>query len=303
MDTQTALPAAGQVPTATRLGPVHIAVTDAERAIAVWRDLVGLTLLSRQGREIVLGAGGKPLIVLESGAERPVVEGTSGLYHVALHVPARRDLAVVIARLFTSRFRNAPTDHLVTETTYLWDLDGNGIEVTFETPWRGDFVTVGGRRQGVTADGRPHSGKEAVDLESLFGELGANPDLREPLPPGTRVGHVNLHVSDLHAAQRFYTEALGFPARHLNPERGNGDVVLDYPPHIIAFNTWQGEGAPQPPPGSAGLRHFTVTMPDTASLSELHRRLTAAGAPVEAIGDGIETRDPAGNRLRIGVAG
>src|SRR5262245_25782118 len=141
------------VPKGTHLGPVHIAVTDAERALSVWRDMVGLTVLSRSPRELVLGAGATPLIVLHPGAKRSVVANTSGLYHVAIHVPSRRDLAVVIARLFQNRFRNSPTDHLVTETTYLWDHDGNGIEMTFETPWRGKFMGDDEGYYGITPDG------------------------------------------------------------------------------------------------------------------------------------------------------
>ncbi len=104
----------GLVPDSTRLGPVHIAVTEAERALSVWRDLVGLTVLEQDDKTITLGAGGTPLIVLETDAKRPVVPYTAGLYHVAIHVPTRKDLAVVIARLFARRFRNSPTDHLVT---------------------------------------------------------------------------------------------------------------------------------------------------------------------------------------------
>ena len=66
---------------------------------------------------------------------------------------------------------------------------------------------------------------EPVDMESLFAELGENPDLRAPLPAGTHVGHVNLHVSDLKAAQHFYARVLGFPARAFNAERGNADLL------------------------------------------------------------------------------
>src|SRR5258708_2050575 len=131
------------VPSTTPLGPVHIAVTEAERALSVWRDLVGLTVVSREDERISLGAGERTLVVLHADAKRAVVPNTAGLYHVAIHLPARKDLATAVARLFAKRFRNSPTDHLVTETTYLWDLDGNGIELTFETPWRGILTSDG----------------------------------------------------------------------------------------------------------------------------------------------------------------
>jgi catechol 2,3-dioxygenase len=228
-----------------------------------------------------------------------VVPHTSGLYHVAIHVPTRHDLAVAVARLFQRRFRNSPTDHLVTETTYLWDLDGNGIELTFETPWRGRLVFDNGRFEGIDSNGRPHSGREAVDLESLFGELKEGEDLDVPSPAGTRIGHVHVHVGDLDEAMRFYADTIGFGRQMLSRSFRMGDVVLDYPPHILAFNTWAGEGALQAPPDSAGLRWFTIEVPDGKALAEMRARLGRAGASLRETEGAVETADPSGNRLRV----
>ena len=127
------------LPLSTTLGPVHIAVTDRAKALAIWQDVVGLDLIAETGNALTLGAGGKPLIVLETGAVRPVVPRTIGLYHVAIHVPKRADLAQMAVRALQRNVRISPTDHLVSEAIYLWDLDGNGIEITFETPWRGSL--------------------------------------------------------------------------------------------------------------------------------------------------------------------
>lgn len=291
------------IPSATRLGPVHIAVTSGERALPVWRDIVGLTVLARADGTISLGAGNETLIVLHEGAARPVVPNHAGLYHVAIHLPTRRDLARAVARMVSARFPNSPTDHLVTETTYLWDPDGNGIELTFETPWRG---TLGGDGEiffGTTTDGRRHSGREAVDLDSLFSELQAGEDLMQPLPAGTRIGHVHVHVANLAAAMAFYNDVVGFRYQMMARKYRMGDVTLDYPPHILAFNTWAGEGAVQPPAGSAGLRWFTVLLPDGESLAALRGRLTASGSTVADVAGGFEASDPAGNRIRFAAAG
>ncbi len=291
------------VPAATRLGPVRIAVTDAEQALKVWRDLVGLTVLGRSPDEIRLGAGGETLIVLEPGATRPVAPRSLGLYHVAIHVPARKDLARAVARLFQARFRNSPTDHLVTETTYLWDHDGNGIELTFETPERGRLMTDGSDYFGIDTAGNRHSGRDAVDLESLFGELTPADDLSLPLPAGTRIGHIHLHVADLDATMRFYAETIGFERLMLARRIGMGDVTVGYQPHIVAFNLWAGAGARQPPEGSAGLRRFSIEVPTGDALAAVRRRLEAAGAPVRIIEGAVETTDPAGNRLTITASG
>jgi catechol 2,3-dioxygenase len=288
-----------KLPAATRLGPVHIAVTDAERALVIWRDLVGLAEISRDATGITLGAGSAPLVVLEPGAERAVVANTSGLYHVAIHVPTRKELARVTARFIANRYPNSPTDHLVSEAVYLWDLDGNGIEMTFETPSRGVMKSNGDEYYALTADGRRHSAREAIDVRGLLGELTEADDLRAPLAAGTRVGHIHLHVSDLDKAAAFYGEdGVGFEPLLFNRRFRMGDAGLGYQPHAIAFNTWAGAGAPQAPPGSAGLRWFGIEVPTSSDLAGLRSRL----GEVRDIPGGFETTDPAGNRMRARVA-
>src|SRR4051794_2744563 len=206
------------LPADTRLGTVHLAITDAGRALAVWRDLLGLTVIGEVDGALSLGAGGQVLVVLHPGATRLAVPHTSGLYHVAIHVPTRADLARVVGRLFLARYPNSPTDHLLTETTYLSDPDGNGIEVTFETPERGQFTLINGQPAAVDTAGKVRSGRAPVALASLFGELGAGESLAQPLPAGTRVGHVHLHVPDLAAAMHFYRDLLGFQEQMLVPQ-------------------------------------------------------------------------------------
>lgn len=287
------------LPLTTRLGPVHIAVTGRDKALAVWRDVVGLELLSEDGNELILGAGGNPLIVLETGAGRPVVANTIGLYHVAIHVPNRVDLAQMAVRALQANVRIAPTDHLVTEAIYLWDLDGNGIEITFETPWRG---TLGDPDQGayaIAADGKPHSGRDPIDMDGLLAELGDTPVIAPTMPAGTRIGHVHVHVNDLERAMAFYRDVVGFAGFLLIHSFGMGDVGLDYMPHTIAFNIWSGPGAGLPPGGSAGLRWFTIVVSDAEVLESMRVRLEEAGAPTVVVEGGLDTSDPFGNHIRI----
>ncbi|KRA42215.1 VOC family protein [Devosia sp. Root635] len=288
------------LPLTTTLGAVHIAVTDRSKALAIWQDVVGLDLIAENGNELVLGAGGKPLIVLETGATRPSVQRTIGLYHVAIHVPSRAELAQMAVRALQRNVRISPTDHLVSEAIYLWDLDGNGIEITFETPWRG---TLGdpdkGETYAVTADGQPHSGRDPIDMDGLLAELGPEPVLAARMPAGTRIGHVHVHVGDLQQAMDFYRDVIGFAGFLLISSFGMGDVGLDYMPHTIAFNIWSGPNAMLPPAGAAGLRWFTINVPDAATLEGLKTRLAGAGASVAPVEGGIETQDPFGNRIRV----
>lgn len=289
------------LPLSTHFGPVRIAVTDRAKALAIWGDVVGLALISETPTELNLGVGGKVLITLELGATRPVMQHTIGLYHVAIHVPTRPDLAQMAVRALQRQVRISPTDHLVSEAIYLWDLDGNGIEITFETPWRG---TLGDAERGayaVTTDGKPHSGREPIDLDDLLGELGENPVLQPLMAEGTRVGHVHVHVNDLELAMRFYRDGLGYGGLFIIKKFGMGDVGLNYAPHAVAFNIWAGENAALPMAGAAGLRWFEILVEDGKTLGDVRSRLEAIGAPIATIEGGIETADPSGNRIKVRV--
>lgn len=291
------------LPLSTTLGPVHIAVTDRARALAIWQDVVGLELISETGNELAMGAGGKVLIVLETGATRPSVPRTIGLYHVAVHVPHRVDLAQMAVRALQRNVRISPTDHLVSEAIYLWDLDGNGIEITFETPWRG---TLGdpdkGQTYAVTTEGKSHSGRDPIDLDGLLAELGENPVMLARMPAGTRIGHIHVHVNDLGLAMDFYRDVIGFAGFLMIHSFGMGDVGLDYMPHTVAFNIWSGPNAALPPAGAAGLRWFTIVVPDQRTLDGVTERLGKAAAPISPISGGIETQDPFGNRIKLVLA-
>ena len=296
---QTAVRSAPILPLTTKLGPVHIAVTDRNRALAIWQDVVGLDIVNEHENVLELGVGNTVLIVLETGADRPVVPRTIGLYHVAVHVPTRADLAQMAVRALQRGVRISPTDHLVSEAIYLWDLDGNGIEITFETPWRGHLGDPETGHYAITADGKPHSGRDPIDMQGLLAELGEKPVLEARMLEGTRIGHVHVHVNDLEKAMSFYRDVIGFAGFLLIHSFGMGDVGLDYMPHSLAFNIWSGENAKLPPAGTAGLRWFTIVVPDAATLDGVKARLTEAGAGFEAVAGGIETQDPFGNRLQV----
>lgn len=302
VESQAGVRTAPLLPLTTRLGEVRIAVTDRDRALAIWRDVVGLELIEEAPTELRLGAGGKVLIVVEPGAKGPSVPNTIGLYHVAIHVPKRSDLAQFVVRALQRRVRISPTDHLVSEAVYAWDADGNGIEMTFETPWRGSLSDpeTGDYTYAKLVDGTPHSGREPIDLDDLLGELGEQPVLEPTLPAGTRIGHVHVHVNDLEQSMRFYRDGLGFAGIFIIRSFGMGDVGLDYMPHTVAFNIWSGgPKAKLPPAGMAGLRWFTVVVPDSATLAGVRERLTRQRSAVTEVAGGFEVADPSGNRVKV----
>src|SRR5215831_21243741 len=183
---------APSIAAATGMGAVELAVTDGDRALQFYRDYVGLTPLPSPDRAVRMGAGGRELVLLYPGAERHVVPRTSGLYHLAILVPDRRELARVIARLARLRWDQYPTDHVMTKANYLWDPDGNGIEVYTESPEDGFMGFANGTFAAWDKDGKPRSGREPIDLEELFSHLREGDDLGAPMPDATKMGHVHL---------------------------------------------------------------------------------------------------------------
>jgi catechol 2,3-dioxygenase len=303
VESQTTVRTAPTLPLTTTLGPVRIAVTERDKALAIWQDVVGLDLIGENAEVLEMGIGGKVLIVLELGAKRPVVQNTTGLYHVAIHVPTRKDFAQFLVRALQRRVRVSPTDHLVSEAIYLWDFDGNGIEITFETPWRGTLGDPESGNYATTTDGQKHSGREPIDVDALLEEIDG--DINTPPPRmalGTRIGHVHVHVNSLEDAMRFYRDGIGFGGLFIIRSFGMGDVGLDYTPHSIAFNVWAGPNAKPAPADAAGLRWFGVVVPDVKTLNDVRARLTALGVAVTDTNEGLEARDPSQNLVKVSVA-
>jgi catechol 2,3-dioxygenase len=280
-------------------GPVHLNVTDAERSLRFWRDSFGLELLDREQDRVVIGASGRPLLVLHPGAGQPWRQGHTGLYHLAIHVPDAAEFAYVLARLYSARIPHRPTEHYFSKATYFDDPDGIGIEVTLETPERVAGVTTrGGRPLLIDQEGNGRPPVDHLDLEEAMGHL-EEENTGRPLAGGTRIGHVHLHVNDMDATEGFYRDLLGFPNGYPMPGSGMSDVHFEGAfRHRIAFNVWQGPNAAQAPDGVSGLRHFTLML-DEDDLRGRLDALDAAGHPVEQRGDGHLVRDPAGNALLL----
>jgi catechol 2,3-dioxygenase len=112
------------------------------------------------------------------------------------------------------------------------------------------------------------------------------------------MGHVHLQVSDLDAAEAFYSGVLGFEVT-VKGYAGALFVSAGGYHHHIGLNTWQSRGAGPPPPGAIGLRSFDVVLPDSGELERVLGRVTEAGVPVQR-SDGVALmRDPSGNALRL----
>jgi catechol 2,3-dioxygenase len=274
------------LPAETRMGSVELTVADLDRSLDYYRDQVGLAVLEHEdGRASLGGHGGMELLSLvEEPGARPA-DGYSGLYHFALLVPERGELARWLAHAARDRVQlEGLSDHFVSEALYLRDPDRHGIEIYADRPrevWEGQVME---RMTSVP-----------LNVDSLFGELDDPPsEPFEGLPPGTTMGHVHLRVSEIPATIGFYRDVLGFDLMAaLGPQAAFLSAGGYH--HHVGANTWESAGAPPAPEGTATLRHATIVIPDEGAREEV---LARAGEVAEtAVGPVV--RDPSGNRLLL----
>jgi catechol 2,3-dioxygenase len=279
------------LPPNTSLGPVRLTAAEPDALARFYERTVGLRPLAAPNGIEPLGVEeGQPLVELDPRPEAPPrPAGTTGLFHLAILVPNRLELARALRRVSESGWRfTGASDHLVSEALYLRDPEGNGIEIYRDRP-RDEWRRAGGD---IEMDTLP------LDLEGLLEELAGDDAPGEGMPPGTRIGHVHLNVADLADAEAFYGGALGFDVT-VRGYPGALFVSAGGYHHHVGLNTWMGEGAPPPPPGARGLGRFEIVLPDAAAVEATAQRLAAHGVETESSGEGLAVMDPSGNRLLL----
>ncbi len=288
-------PSGYRLPAATRLGAVHLQISDLGRSLAFYEVTLGLRVLSRGGQRAVLGAEGSdaPLVALEEkpGARPATQRGLLGLYHFAILLPDRASLGRFVRHLGEIGARAGAGDHLVSEAFYLQDPDNLGIEVYADRP-QSSWRRIGRELMMAT---------DPVDTKAIVRAAGDAP--WTGMPSGTSIGHVHLHVGELARASAFYSEALGFDR-----------MVWQYPGalflgaggyhHHLGTNTWAGTGAASPTAQDVQLLEWTIELPGAADVAEVAQSLERAGYAVSredvaGTGSAIVARDPWGTRVRV----
>jgi catechol 2,3-dioxygenase len=271
---------------ATRLGYVHLTVTNLDRSLDFYQQVMGFQVQRQAGDTAELGAGRAPLLKLTAvpGARR--VRNHSGLYHFAILTPSRLALAQSLRRLIESNVQIGGGDHLVSEAIYFSDPDGNGIEVYRDRP-RTTWQYVNGQIKMDTL---------ALDYRGILAELEGIDAPWTGLQPETVLGHMHVHVGDLESTYHFYHNVVG-----LDLMVNYGGSALFFAAggyhHHLGTNTWAGAGAPPAPPDAVGLRYYTVHLDGIDERARLIARAQANGAAYEERSDGLFLRDPWGNGL------
>ena len=287
----------------TLLGHVSLTVASLDNQIAFYQQALGFQVHWREGNRAGLGAGGADLLRLVEEPNVKKYNRVTGLYHTAYLFPNQRELARAMARLFVLKYPNSPTDHIMTKTTYLDDLESNGIELYAESPEDGTWTLKDGTYITTRKDGSLSNGREPLDLDVLFTHLKEDDKVDVPIPAEARVGHIHLHVRDIDEAIEFYHGVLGFDVMGNVKNFQMAFVSAGGYHHHIGLNTWQGRGAPPPPADAVGLRHFTVELPNQKALEEVIARVDAAGLASNMTEDGLLVHDPSQNGVVLTVKG
>jgi catechol 2,3-dioxygenase len=281
----------GFLPDQTRVSQVHLRTARLDELVEFYSGVIGLNV-SREHGSAFLSAGPrqKALINLtEALGISPRPRSSTGLYHFALRYPTRGGLARAYRALIEAGHPiEGASDHGVSEAVYLNDPEGNGVELYADRS-RSTWHWENGAVEMVT---------KPLDLDNLLGSDSPGADLHQH----PEMGHIHLHVADLAAAERFYSEFLGFTVTQRSYAGALFFAAGGYH-HHIAVNVWAGKNAA--PANSLGLVSYRLEAPVAEMLYCLNHRAPLLGYETRSVTSAgkdyamLQIRDPNGTWLEI----
>jgi len=258
-----------------RIGQVHLKVSDINKSLEFYKSFLGFKIVEQTDHSVFLSCDGKlPYLVALSTAKSIDLTPRSGLYHFAILLPQRKNLADFLSHLLKHKDTikiDGFSDHLVSEAIYIRDPDNIGIEIycdriSSEWKWNGNQVVMS---------------IEPLDMEGLLAESTKS---WNEFPTDTSIGHVHLHVSNLAKAKKFYSEVLGLS--NTASMKGALFFAAGKYHHHIATNIWLGEDISQASPESVGLDYFTIQFSNRDKLGNVIKTLESHKIDVNDLGDG-----------------
>lgn len=272
----------------TFVSQVYLVVSNLERSRDFYQNILGLRIMKKENHSITFSANGlDPLVTLEQPDRvLPHHSRQAGLYHFALLLPSRKDLAAVLYHLLKEEYPlQGGSDHAVSEAVYLADPDGNGIELYRDRP----------SKEWKWSSGRVFMPTVAMD-EHILDELDGQP--WNGMPEQTIMGHIHLQVTDLETAEKFYCNALGFDLVSQYDDQADFISTGGYH-HHIGLNVWRSKGRPATDEVRAGMNCFILEYPSLEAREEAAGRLKRMGVSVSKEGRYVSVKDPSNIKILL----
>ena len=263
-------------------------VKDLARQTAFYTQIIGLEIRTQTETEVILGAGGKDLVHLIQTNRKEAVKSSYGLYHMAILLPSREDLADVFKHIAELNYPFVgAADHGYSEALYLEDPEGNGIELYRDKPVADWDIREDGRIIGVT---------EELSAQEIY-------DMGRKVEPfvialDTRMGHIHLSVKDSQLATTFYQAVLDLSDK-FTISSASWIASGDYH-HHLAVNEWGGKALAKRDKDMPGLAYYVVEVEKKEDLVAIAEKAKANGAPVKWLSSNDFTfQDPDGIVTRV----
>ena len=269
------------------LGYVALNVRNLDLQSQYYQQVLGLSVIHQDEAMIDLGVGNTVLVRLIQKEELLDVAGSYGLYHLAILLPSREDLAQIFKHFVDNSVPLiGASDHNYSEAIYLEDTEGNGIEVYRDRPVSEWDIKEDGRIIGTT---------EAMDAEGLY-RLATPLESPYKMPEGSRIGHVHLSVRKSGVSSEFYQNVLQVQDKF--SVRSASWLASGNYHHHLAVNEWGGQNLTTRTEGMRGLAYYTFIFEDEQLYQDTIERAKKFAENIE-IGeqeasftdlDGIKTR-------------
>jgi catechol 2,3-dioxygenase len=292
----------------TKIGCVSLNVSAIQRSLEFYQSVLGFSKVRKKSSasdRVLLSSGetqsSAPMLELVQVGQtdsNPVTPRRDGLYHFAILLPERKNLADVLLYLSGKQDQvqfDGLADHLVSEAIYIRDPDFNGVEIYSDRPrsewkWNGkDNNSDNSRLQMATL---PLNTKDLLKECTDAGWTG--------MPTGTSIGHIHLHVSNLSNAMKFYHDILRLNLTRIYP--GAYFFAAGRYHHHIATNTWLGSNILHASSQSIGLNYFGIELPNIEEFDKTVKQLQQYNIVVQSSSissKAILMHDPNGIRIQV----
>jgi catechol 2,3-dioxygenase len=293
---------------AARIGYVSLNVSDIQRSLEFYQSLLGFSKVQKKSStsdrvflssdETHSSAPMLELVQVGQTDSNPVTPRRAGLYHFAILLPERKNLADALLYLSDKQDQvhfDGLADHLVSEAIYISDPDFNGVEIYSDRPrseWKWNDKDKNSNNSRLQMTTLPLNTKDLLKESTDTGWTG--------IPTSTSIGHIHLHVSNLSNAMKFYHEILGLNLTTTYP--GAYFFAAGRYHHHIATNTWLGSNILPASPQSIGLNYFGIELPNIEEFDKMVNQLqqyniVEQGSSLSS--KTILTHDPNGIRIQV----